>query len=330
MSEVAPTSADPVSEVAAVRGGPSGLLLSVVIPTYRRGRAIVPAVSAAAADPDVAEVIVVDDGSGDSATSETLEWLGRNSPKVLVVTQPNCGPAAARMTGIKRASCPYVLLLDDDVVASPGLGRGHLAHHLTSEVPLVVVGYMPVSRSRVEAGFATKAYSTNYERVCDMYERTPDSILDQLWGGNLSVRRDALESVPVVPNHVLPYHEDRVLGWYLKAAGCRGRFDRSLHAEHLHDRSLQQYLSDCFRSGVALARLTDPTTEWLAVEPPVLPPLRGGRCVSAIAGYMRVLRPVLVGLMSISARAHLHRIGYAVCRVLGLLEAHRGWRGSTQ
>src|SRR5205823_1891140 len=56
------------------------------------------------------ECIVVDDGS----TDETMAVLKRFDGKVNAVVQSNCGPSAARNTGIRLAKGNYIAFLDAD------------------------------------------------------------------------------------------------------------------------------------------------------------------------------------------------------------------------
>jgi thioredoxin reductase len=60
---------------------------------------------------EAVELVVVDDGSDDPATLETLDAL---RAEVLVIRQENRGLAAARMTGVHATSAPYVFALDAD------------------------------------------------------------------------------------------------------------------------------------------------------------------------------------------------------------------------
>jgi glycosyltransferase involved in cell wall biosynthesis len=84
---------------------------SVVIPTYNRAdllaRTIVSVWQQRFTD---YEVVVVDDGSNDG-TEAYLQALGN---KVRVISQDNCGPGAARNTGVQAARGDYIALLDSD------------------------------------------------------------------------------------------------------------------------------------------------------------------------------------------------------------------------
>lgn len=91
--------------------------VSVVVPCYRCAHTIGPAVASIAAQTlRPAEVLLVDDGSGDG-TLPQLEAIARDfSPGwVKVIAMPrNAGPSAARNRGWDRARQPWIAFLDAD------------------------------------------------------------------------------------------------------------------------------------------------------------------------------------------------------------------------
>ena len=107
------------------------MILSVVIPTHNKRdllRRTLTALGQQDPGPDRPwEVVVVDDGSSDG----TREWLADEAaalvPDLKVVTPPaNVGRARARNLGARSASGQWILFLDDDIVAPPGLLAAHL------------------------------------------------------------------------------------------------------------------------------------------------------------------------------------------------------------
>lgn len=92
--------------------------VSVVIPTYNRKDVVIRAVqSALNQSVPPLEVIIVDDGSSDGISGETLLALG---PRIRLITHPtNRGGAAARNTGIDAARGSWIAFLDSDDVWVP-------------------------------------------------------------------------------------------------------------------------------------------------------------------------------------------------------------------
>ena len=90
--------------------------VSVVIPAFNAQATIAEAVRAIATQPvphGVFECLVIDDGSYDR-TAEAAEFAGA----VVVRLEKNCGRAAARNAGIKRARGEWIAFTDADCVPS--------------------------------------------------------------------------------------------------------------------------------------------------------------------------------------------------------------------
>jgi glycosyltransferase involved in cell wall biosynthesis len=108
------------------------LPVTVVIPAYRCAGTIERAVrSALAQEPPPAEVVVVDDASGD-ATGSLAAALGAR----VVVHDQNSGEGAARNTGMRTASHDWIAFLDGDDEWLPG----HLATLWDARDGHVIVG----------------------------------------------------------------------------------------------------------------------------------------------------------------------------------------------
>ncbi len=103
--------------------------LSVIIPTYNRSD-ILPKCLNALISQDIPltdyEIIIVDDGSTDD-TPKTVETFLKNGDfPVHYIRQPNQGPAAARNTGIRKASGRIVWITGDDYIAEKNCLYEHL------------------------------------------------------------------------------------------------------------------------------------------------------------------------------------------------------------
>jgi glycosyltransferase involved in cell wall biosynthesis len=96
--------------------------VAVVIPCFDDGGTLEAAVGSAQSQDVPAEIIVVDDGTTDSATVAVYERL--EGAGMRIIHQVNQGPAPARMTGVRATGADYVFPLDaDDLVAAGGLRR---------------------------------------------------------------------------------------------------------------------------------------------------------------------------------------------------------------
>ena len=107
------------------------MILSVVTPT-RDKRALLERTLAAlrvqVLPPGTAwEIVVVNDGSSDDTGAWLAAQAGAAGPPLRVVTPPaNVGRARARNLGAAAARGRWLLFLDDDIVAPPGLLAAHL------------------------------------------------------------------------------------------------------------------------------------------------------------------------------------------------------------
>ena len=226
--------------------------ISVVMATYNR-RALLPEVlDPLLADPAALEVVVVVDGCDDGSI-EYLRERAAAEPRLRPVWIENSGAVAAQQAGVEAARGDAVLVIDDDVLAEPGLVSGHARHH-EREHDLVVVGYMPTPRpaERSPGSFTSELYHDVYEFRCDAWEAGAD-VLAGLWGGNVSMPRAALlANGGIGGDHPLPYHYDWELGLRLRGAGLSGRFDRTLRARHLHERSYAAFKREARAQGRAM------------------------------------------------------------------------------
>jgi glycosyltransferase involved in cell wall biosynthesis len=305
--------------------GPS---LSVVAPTHQRRASLPRFLAPLLADPAVAELVLVVDGSTDGSA----EWLREQAlldPRVVVLELPGLGASAARQAGIEAASADVVLLLDDDVIAAPGLAAGHARSHRDGARRLVL-GYMPTDwRSlppgRRGIGFL---YSQAYERQCARYARDPDFVLTGLWGGNFSLPRKELVEIGMGEVAVKRGEEDREFGIRCFKAGVQGRFDRTLLASHDYDRTLAQYRRDCRMAGRSRRLMYELHGDVLGQDLMLghtLPrALRRALPLLAREPLFRTLVPLLATLFRVGVLFRSVKLEAFAARGLGSLETQRG------
>ena len=100
--------------------------VTVVIAAWRAAATIGRAVASALAQPETAEVIVVDDASGDNgATLAAARAADDGTGRLILLQQPaNAGPAAARNVALKASKAAWIAVLDSDDFLEPGrLGK---------------------------------------------------------------------------------------------------------------------------------------------------------------------------------------------------------------
>lgn len=174
--------------------------------------------------------------------------------RIQVVLAPAGNPNTSRQVGVERAGGETVLMLDDDVLAAPGLVSGHARHHPTPG--LAVFGYMPVPPERLRGAlrFPARIYANTYEGRVKWWAERPDLAMTGFWGGNVSMTRADVLRVGL-ENRDFPvrYYEDHDFGERCQAAGIVGRYDRTIAAKHLYERSISEWLVEGRRAGAALA-----------------------------------------------------------------------------
>jgi len=235
--------------------------VSVVIPTHHRASGLAAAIDPLLSDDATAEVIIVIDGA-DAATVEVLEAMEDPGGRLRwYVLEPSQGAARARWHGIRQASCDIVLMLDDDERAHDGLVGGHLSHHQQG-AHLLVVGsvHMDFGQERsVLDRVVARAYEKTYASAMSGFASNPESILDGLWGGNVSApRADLLAMESEILRFPRLPHEDQHFGLVAKARGMAAIFDPALCADHRYSRTWNAMLSDAEAFGQAqqeIARL---------------------------------------------------------------------------
>ena len=267
----------------------------------------------------------------DGSTDGTVEWLAdqaQTDARIVVLDLANRGTAAARQAGVEAARGEVVLLMDDDVIAGPGLVAGHARHH-GDGVRRLVLGYMPndwesLPRGRRGIGLL---YRRAYEGQCERYARDPEFVLQRLWAGNFSLPREDFLRVGL-ENIGVEREEDREFGIRCFKAGITGCFDRKLAATHEYSRSLEQYRRDCHQAGQGRRRTYVAHSELLGDDLEIghsLPgPLR--RLMPLLAGpyVFPLVAALLHAVFAAGARLGLTHVEAFAARGLGSLEVQRG------
>lgn len=210
-------------------------------------------------DKNVNEVIVVVDGDIDD-TESLLKTISTHDKRVKpIVLATNSGRSLARQQGVDLADSEIILFLDDDVVASPNLASRHGAVHLKKPNQVVVGNLNTVDADLpTQHSFTTRLYKTEHANVVSRYQRDPESILRNLWGGNLSIGLTECREIGIhSPQFPGSYFEDLEFGLRCERAGLKATYDPTLMADHFHSRSLNEFIRDSEAMGQAWAMLED-------------------------------------------------------------------------
>ncbi len=242
--------------------------VSVIMATRGRPENLVKITSSVLVDATVRHLVIVIDGE-DKASVATLLELQKAYDRLVFAEIPHSGQLKALSVGVDLTDADVVLLLDDDVMPTPSLAAAHARQHMT-EPGLVLVGAMPVQLPAGKADLGTLLYARDYLHHCERIAAGEHAVLDQLWLGNVSIRRAHAVAVGLYsPGFTASYHADRDLGFRLAEAGMIGRYDPTLAAAHLHRRTGAAFLHDARRRGAGLAHLHE-KHRWLGPFDPAI------------------------------------------------------------
>lgn len=225
-------------------------LLSVVIPTYQRRDSLLRLLASLGAQTlpaDAYEVIAAVDGSIDG-TAEAVR--GFPAPYALSALEgPNRGRAAACNAGIRAAAGAVVVLLDDDMDASPGFLAAHARAHegpgeraVVGAAPIVVSPDSPPFVRYMASGFRSRL-----ERLAQPGYRPR---FRDAYTGNFSARRDVLLAVGGFDDAFRVYgHEDYELVLRLQEAGVELTYSADACARQHYEKTFAAFARDGIARG---------------------------------------------------------------------------------
>ncbi|MGE0740466.1 MAG: glycosyltransferase family 2 protein [Hyphomonadaceae bacterium] len=195
--------------------------IAVLIAAYNAEATLDRAVASALAQPETAEVCIVDDCSSDATLALARAWSERDGRVVALAQSVNCGPASARNAAIAATSAPWLTILDaDDYMLA---GRLKATMTMAGEADFIADALMRVSEGETpDPPAAPKASSP---LTFEAFVR-----------GNLGQTRGPLDlgflkpifSRAFIETHGLRYQEQMRLGedyeFYARALALGARF----------------------------------------------------------------------------------------------------------
>lgn len=238
--------------------------------------------------PQALRVVVVDDGSLDSATGR----VGAEHGALVVRLDPGRGPAGARNAGVAASSTPYVAFLDSDVVPDPGW-LATLYRHL-SDPRVGLVAPRVLGLPGVPGG---EGWLHRYEAVrssLDLGPRPagvhPHGQVAYLPSAAMLVRRAAWGTGF---DESLEVGEDVDLVWRTHETGWRLRYDPAAVVRHEHRTDVSNWLRRKAFYGTSADLLAARHGD--AVAPMVLTPWTAAFAVALLA-QRRWSLPVAAGV----------------------------------
>ena len=291
---------------------------SILIPSYNNKRCLLPCIEHFARQSyprDRFEVVVVLDGSTDGSR-EALDAV--DTPfRLQVIEQPNQGRAAALNRAADAAAGALLIVTDSDILPNTDFVKSHVEAHDRADV---VIGPIPLS-DRTPVNFLTEGvrrWAEQHER--NMLERAGGFSCTEIYGANLSIRRDHFEALGGYRSD-LRRTEDFQLGKKILRAGHSIAFCPGARAEHIYDKSIPEWCRDFYQDGVSHTRFVDQF-------PDEIPHVKIGRYHPETTAK-RVARRLVIGdgpagrlLVAVS------KVVLEVCRRLGLRwRVLSSWKG---
>lgn len=221
------------------------------------------------------EVVVVIDGSADG----TGEWLKRSHFRIplRVITQSNCGPAAARNRGIEVATGRIVALLGDDTIPDEGWLAAHARAHRERRGPFAVIGH-----TRWHAGLRSNPFlrfvnEQGFQFGYALIKDREDVPFNFFYSSNVSLPRELLLSERFDERFPQAIWEDTELAYRLtRRQGMRLAYCPDASTAHDHPTTLRGFLARHEKVGyfaVLFARLHPELRTFLRVGDDGPPPL---------------------------------------------------------
>ena len=242
--------------------------VSVIIPVYNAASFVTQAVESALQQPEVAEVILVEDGSTDGSL-KVCEELAEKYEKVFLYRHPggiNLGAGASRNRGIRESNCEYIAFLDADDLYLPD--RFSSAREIFKADPFIdgvyeALGVYVENEAALERWLA-KTIQPLGELTTMSVRVAPEQLYKELVNGRygyfsldcVTVKRNVFTRTGLF-NERLRLHQDTDMIWKMAAVArlLPGKLDEPVALRRIHENnriSAQRPASEIYRNNMLL------------------------------------------------------------------------------
>ena len=247
--------------------------VSVVMVVYRTGEALEQSLTCVLAEPEVDELVIVDNGSTFTEAARLRGVAERDSRVVLVTGHGNIGFARGANLGARRARGDIFLFLNPDAFLQPGAVT-ELARALAGRPTPCIVGGRVLNVDRTEQRGARRGEITLISALMSLshlarrvpafsrYEvhwetdAAPEGVaaIPTISGACLAMRRQDFDAVQGFDEGYFLHVEDVDLCWRVRQAGGVVLFQPKAEVVHLGHTSHASPIKVEFHKGVGLAR----------------------------------------------------------------------------
>ena len=209
--------------------------VSVVVPNYNGIAFVEACLRTLLADAPKADILLVDNGSTDGSRELVEECF----PEVRVIAlDRNYGFCRAANEGMRAATSPYVILLNNDTEVLPGFTRALVSALQMNPTAFSAGAKMILLHDQEKIDDAGNfycalgwAFARGKDKPVEYYEK-PDEIFAAC-GGAVIYRKAALERIGYLDEAHFAYLEDIDLGWRAKIAGWKNLYVPSAKVLHV-------------------------------------------------------------------------------------------------
>ncbi len=236
------------------------LLISVVVPTYRRReslRRLLLALGNQTLEPKAYEVVVSIDGSEDG-TREMVSALSVPY-RLRGIWHQNVGRAAACNRGIECGEADLCVILDDDMEPGQEFLAGHLELHQQAGQKgkdICVLGPVPIRWDRSSPPVVQMMGAVHADHVKKLSQPAYHMQIRDFYTGNTSIRREVMLRVGAFDADFTAYgNEDRELFMRLASAGIPVIYSLKAQAYQHYEKDFAALVRDRASAGRTAVQL---------------------------------------------------------------------------